>query len=96
MSSVMKLSQRSCFISVLNKTSQEENVTITYKNMIKIFTLSEILGRCVLYLEEKMLNDFTLLFTLKTQICLADLMYVSTEKKRIVPLALAFGMSYIL
>lgn len=64
--------------------------------MIKIFTLSEILGRCVIYLEENMLNDFTLLFTLKTQIFLAELMHITTEKKIIVPLALAFGMSYII
>lgn len=63
MSGVIRLSQRSCFISVLNKTSQEEKVIITYKNMIKIFTLSEILGRCVTCLEEKMLTGFTLLFT---------------------------------
>lgn len=33
-------------------------------------------------------------FALKVQICLAELMHVTTEKK-IVPLALAFGMSYI-
>lgn len=69
---------------------------MSVKNMIKIFTLSEILGRCVIYLEENMLNDFTLLFTLKTQICLAELMHITTEKKIIVPLALAFGMSYII
>lgn len=95
MSGVIKLSQRSFFISGLNKTSQEETVIIIYKNMIKIFTVSEILGRCVMYLEEKMLNGFTLLFTLKTQTHLAELMHVTTEKKIIDPLALAFGMSYI-
>lgn len=34
-------------------------------------------------------------FYLKTQICLAELMHVTTEKKIIVLLAIAFGMSYI-
>lgn len=56
--------------------------------------MSEILGRCVIYLEEKILNDFTLLFTLKAQVCLSDLMHVTTEKK-IVPHALPFALSYI-
>lgn len=55
--------------------------------------LSEILGSCVIYLEEKMLNDFISLFTLKT-LSLAELMHVTTEKKIIVPLVLAFGIPY--
>lgn len=68
MSGLTKLSQKTCFVSVLNKISQEEKVIIIYKDMIKMFTFSEILGKCVMYLEEKMLNDSTLILTLKTQV----------------------------
>jgi len=54
-----------------------------------------VLHICVIYLEEKMLNDLTILLTLRTQVCLADLMHITTKKKVVVPLVLAFGMSYI-
>lgn len=57
MTGVVKQSQRSCFSSVLNKNLQEEKLTIIYQNIIKNkISLSEILGRHLIYLEDKMVS----------------------------------------
>lgn len=41
------------------KFDKGEKIIITYENMIETFALTTILGRCVMYLEEKRLSDFT-------------------------------------
>lgn len=44
MSGLIKLSQKTRFISALSKISREEKVIAVYKNMMKMVTLSDVLS----------------------------------------------------
>lgn len=67
-------------LCIEKKQTSQVGKVIIFKN---IHIIWNCMSGCNIYLEEKMLYDSTLLFSLKTWICLAELMHATTERKMV-------------